>query len=111
MIIRNGTIEAKMKTAGGINPATGFPAPNTGETWGAPVDCQWSAVTHDNTGRTVSGSFTLASYSVLIEQGPTTFNDGVVRLKDADGNVVSDVLSVISAEPLDAVGQVRILLE
>lgn len=111
MIIANGTIEAKTKTAGGVDPATGYPLPNTGEGWGEPVPCQWRAVSSDNLGRTVSGNFVLASYSVLIEQGRTTFNDGVARLKDADGNVVCDTLSVISAEPLDAVGQIRILLK
>ncbi len=111
MIIENGTIETKVKSAGGVDPATGYPIPNAGEGWGWPIPCQWRAVTRDNLGRTVSGNFTLASYSVLVEQGPATFDDRVVRLKDADGNVVSDTLSVISAEPLDAVGQVRILLK
>lgn len=111
MIIANGTIEAKTKTAGGINPATGFPAANTGEGWGTPVPCQWSAVTHDNLGRTAAGNFILASYSVLIEQGAEKFEDVQVRLKDADGNTVSDRLSVISSEPLDAVCERRILLK
>lgn len=111
MIIANGTIEAKTKTAGGINPSTGYPEPNTGEGWGNPVPCQWRAVSSDNLGRTVSGNFVLASYSVLVERGRTPFAAEQARLKDADGNVVSDTLSVISTEPLDAVGQIRILLK
>jgi hypothetical protein len=57
MIIANGTIEAKTKPAGGVDPATGYPLPNTGEGWGEPVPCQWRAVSSDNLGRTVSGNF------------------------------------------------------
>jgi len=124
MIIANGTIEAKVKTAGGIDPVTGFPVPSTGlasqqaqegaanpPAWGDPIPCQWHEVTHDNLGRTVSGNFILASYSVLIEQGASPFTAEQVRLKDAAGNTVSDRLSVISSEPLDAVCETRILLK
>lgn len=126
MIIANGTIEVKLKTAGGIDPATGYPVASTGPVtqqvsggtqqpaatppaWGTPIPCQWSAVTKDNLGRTVSGNFTLASYSVLIEQDGTPFTAEQVRLKDTGGNAVGE-FSVISAEPLDAVCETRILI-
>ena len=127
MIIANGTIEVKLKNAGGIDPVTGYPVASTGpvtqqasagetrqtETtppvWGTPIPCQWSAVTKDNLGRTVSGNFTLASYSVLIEQDGTPFTAEQVRLKDTGGNAVGE-FSVISAEPLDAVCETRILI-
>ena len=110
MIIANGTIEAKVKTPGGIDIATGYPKANTETGWATPVPCQWHAVTRDNLGRTVSGNFTLASYSVLIEQPRTPFTAEQVRLKGPGGSVIGE-FSVINTEELDAVRQTRIMLK
>ena len=112
MIISNGTIEAKIKTAGSVDPSTGFPVAATEPSWGTPIPCQWQAVTRDNLGRTQAGNFILASYTVLIEQpGTEPFTAEQVRLTDSRGNVLGDRLSVINTEELDAVCQTRITLK
>lgn len=107
MIIANGTIEIKNKTAGGIDPETGFPIPSTGKSWGKPIDCQYSANKYNNLGKSNGEAFTVASYSILIEEQPFTAEQ--VRLKDRNGNVLGE-FSIMQVEPLEAVGELRILI-
>ena len=107
MIIANGTIEVKRKTAGGIDPETGFPIAPSQVSWDEPIDCQYSANKYDNLGRSNGEHFTVASYSVLIEERPFTAEQ--VRLKDRDGKVLGE-FSVIQIEPLEAVCELRILI-
>ena len=107
MIIANGTIELKVKTAVGINPSTGFPVAST-TSWGSPVPCQYLINTHDNLGRTQGEHFVKAQYSILIEQ-PTPVASEQLRLTDRDGNVLGE-FSIISVEQLDAVCQTKILV-
>lgn len=107
MIIPNGTIQVKRKTAGGIDPATGYPVAPTAE-WGEPVPCQWAANKFDRLGRVRGEHFTVASFSVLIEWRPL---GGVeqVRLRDLSGRELGE-FSIMSVEPLEAVGQLRIMV-
>lgn len=106
MIIENGTIEPKTKSGGGIDPTTGYPLPTTAG-WGEAIPCQYYANAYNNL-REVNGEhYTLASYTILIEQQP--FTSEQLRLKDRQGNVVGE-FSVIQAEPLDAVCQIRIIV-
>lgn len=106
MIIQNGTIEFKGKTAGGIDPTTGYPiAPTT--TWGDPIPVQWIPNSHDNLGVTHGEHFTRASYTLLISRQALPSEQ--LRLKDRAGNTIGE-FSVISAEDLDAVLQTRILI-
>lgn len=107
MIIPNGTIQVKRKTAGGIDPATGYPVASTAE-WGEPVPCQWAANKFDRLGRVRGEHFTVASFSVLIEWRPL---GGVeqVRLRDLSGRELGE-FSIMSVEPLEAVGQLRIMV-
>lgn len=107
MIIANGTIEIKNKVAGGIDPETGFPIPSTGESWGAPIECQYTANKYNNLGISNGEHFTVAAYTVLIEEQPFTAEQ--VRLKDRDGNVLGE-FSVMQVEPLEAVCELRILI-
>ena len=86
MIIANGTIEVKHKLAGGIDPETGFPLPNAKECWGDPIPCQWQANKYNNLGKSESGNFTVAHYSILIES-ERAFNAEQIRLRDNYGNV------------------------
>jgi len=107
MIIQNGTIEVKVKTAGGIDLETGHPVKSASE-WGAPIACQYIPNTHNNLGRTVNGQhFTQASYTVLIEEQDITGEQ--IRLKDMRGNVVGE-FSILSVEPLEAVCETRIMV-
>lgn len=107
MIIANGTIETKSKTAGGIDPATGFAIPPTQVAWSEPIACQYTANKYNNLGKSNGEHFTVASYSVLIEEQP--FSAEQVRLKDRDGNVLGE-FSVMQVEPLEAVCELRLLI-
>lgn len=110
MIIQNGTIEIKVKQAGGIDPATGFPVKSSGETYMPAIPCQYIPNSNNLLGRTTSGErFTVANYTILIEQQPTPFTAEQIRLKDMDEKVVG-VYSVISIETIEAVCEVKILV-
>lgn len=106
MIIANGTIELKVKTAGGIDPSTGFPVAST-SSWGSLVPCQYLINTRDNLGRVDGEHFTKAQYSILIEQ--QTVASEQLRLTDRGGTVLGE-FSIISVEELDAVCQTKILV-
>lgn len=107
MIIENGTIEPKVKSAGGIDPTTGYPIKPTQPQWGTPFSCQYVPNSHNNLGRVNGEHFTTATYTVLIEEQPFTAEQ--IRLKDLQGNVIGE-FSVISAEPLEAVCEIKILI-
>ena len=106
MIIKNGTIEVKSKSAGGIDPETGFPIPSDRVTWGEPIPCQWLANKYNNLGKSEGGNFTVAHYSILIES-EQEFKSEQIRLRDNYGNVLGE-FSVIEVEPLQAMCQIRI---
>lgn len=106
MIIPNGFIEMKRKTGGGIDPGTGYPVAGTVE-WGDPVPCQYSANSHNWLGRVDGEHFTAAQYTVLIDLQPLESEQ--VRLSDRSGNAIGE-FSIMEAEPLEAVCQLRILV-
>lgn len=106
MIIENGTIEVKSKSAGGIDPKTGFPIPSDRVIWSEPIPCQWLANKYNNLGKSEGGNFTVAHYSILIES-EQEFKSEQIRLRDNYGNVLGE-FSVIEVEPLQAMCQIRI---
>lgn len=107
MIIQNGTIEAKEKTGGGIDPETGYAKKPT-ISWSEPIPCQYTANKYNKLGVVNGEHFTVANYQILIEQRPFC---GVeqVRLKDLAGNEIGE-FSIMQVEPLDAVCELRILV-
>lgn len=110
MIIQNGYISAKNKQAGGIDPATGFPVKSSGDTYLQAIPCQYYANSYNNLGRTANNErFTVASYTILIEQSFIPFTAEQIRLTDMSENIIGD-FSVISIEPIDAVCEVKILV-
>lgn len=108
MIIQNGTIEVKTKVGGsGIDPATGFPVRPTDAVYGKPIPCQYSANQYNQLGRVRGESFTIANYTILIEQPALSFVAEQIRLKDMAGKTIGD-FSIMSVEPLEAVCELRI---
>lgn len=108
MIIANGTIEVKHKSAStAIDMETGFPVAPTEVAWGAPIPCQWSANKRDFLGKSVGGNFISAQFTILIEMDGTVFSAEQIRLTDAYGNTLGE-LSVVDIEELPAVNQIRI---
>ena len=74
---------------------------------GRPDTLSYPANKYSNVGRVNGEHFKTAEYSVLIEAQP--FDAEQIRLKNRCGNIVGE-FSVISAESLDAVCQIRILI-
>ena len=108
MIIENGHIEVKHKKAGGIDD-NGMPVPPT-FSFGKPIRCQWWANSFSWRGRTSSGGhFTSASFEILVEAGDGVELGEQLRLTDDRGRTIGE-FSVMSIEPLQAVGQYRILV-
>lgn len=107
MIIEDGSIEIKKKSAAGIDPETGHSIKPSDVSWGDPIPCQYTANRYSNIGRVRGEHFKTAEYTVLIEAQPLDAEQ--IRLKDRCGNIVGE-FSVIYAEPLDAVCQIRILI-
>lgn len=107
MIIENGTIEVKVKTACGIDPETGHPRRPSEAQWGHPIPCQYLFKTHNKQGRINGEPKTIATYEVLIEEQP--FDAEQVRLTDKAGKSLGE-FSIISIEPLEAVCEIRILI-
>ena len=108
MIIENGTIQVKQKgEGGGIDPETGYMRKASGVTWGDPIACQFYPNRYSNLGRVSGERFKTAEYTVLIEGQEFTAEQ--ICLKDEWGALVGE-FSVISAEPLQAVGQVKITI-
>lgn len=104
MIIANGHIECKHKTGGGIDPETHYPViPEV--SWGEPIPCQYIPNRHDKLGVSNGEHFTVATYTILIEEQPFTAEQ--IRLTDRSGVVLGE-FSVRQIEPLDAVCEVRI---
>lgn len=105
MIIQNGTIEFKTKTAGGIDPETGYPLKPSSVSWGEPVPCQFKAKKMNLLGIVNGEHHTLASYEILIEEQAVPSEH--VLLKDLTGKKVGE-FSIIQVEPLEAVCEIRI---
>lgn len=106
MIIANGTIQAKIKSGGGMNPETGYPDKPT-VAWGEPIPCQYQANNNSLKGRTNGEAFRIASYEILIDEQP--YEAEQLRLRDDNGKVLGE-FSVIDIKPLAAVSQVKILV-
>lgn len=109
MIIANGTIETKRKTAAGIDPETGYPVRPSDVAWDEPVPCQYAANRYNGLGKVDGEHFTVAAYTILIEDDGRPFEAEQIRLKDRDGNLVGEY-SVMQVEPLDAVCEIKILV-
>lgn len=111
MIIANGFIQPKQKTAttqAVIDPATGHPRKGAVEaSWGERIECQYSANRYNDLGRVLGEPHTERSYEILIEAQP--FAAEQVRLLNLNGESVGE-FSIISATPLDAVGQIKLLV-
>lgn len=109
MIIPNGTIEIKTKTEGGINQSTGYPVKPSEVSWGKPIDCQYSANKYDKLGKVNGEHFTVAQYSILIEEQPLGEFEQI-RLTDSMTGKSLGEFSVIQIEPLEAVCELKIMV-
>lgn len=104
MIIENGTIEVQRSNGGGIDATTGFPTAASAS-WGIPIPCQFVPIKYNALALRQNEPITERGYSILIDEQP--FYADRVRLKDRCGRIVGE-FSVVSIEPLEAVGQVKI---
>lgn len=109
MIIQNGTIEFKDKTAGKIDPETGYPTKATNVGWAEPIPCQYLPNSRNNLGKVNSERFTTASYTVLLEEQPLPSSEQI-RLKDSNGKILGEFSLIAPPEYLEAVGEIKILV-
>lgn len=106
MIIENGTIEIKHKQGGGIDPVTGFPI-KAEISWGEPIACQYIPNKNNRLGVVNGEHYTVAQYTILIEE--QEFDAEQIMLKDRSGRSLGE-FSIIQVEPLEAVGEIKILV-
>ena len=109
MIISNGAIEIKSIVSGGIDPETGYPLDPKESSWSEPIPCQLSANKYDKLGISDGEHFTIAQYTILIEELSQPMAIERIRLKDLSGNQIGE-FSVSQVEPLDAVCELRIIV-
>ncbi|MCL1932843.1 MAG: hypothetical protein FWF53_03375 [Candidatus Azobacteroides sp.] len=105
MVIINGTIQAKVKTGGGLDE-NGNPA-RPSETFGEPIPARVITNNKNNLGKQDGNTFIAASYEILIE--PQTFEAERVRLTRFGRDMGE--FSVMSAEYLETVGSVKIIVK
>lgn len=105
MIIPNGTIEIKRKTAGGIDPDTGYAQRSSNVDWEQPIPCQILVNKYNALATSNNEHITSAEYQVLIDEQP--FVGSQVRLTVSEGRVLGE-FSIIKIEPLRAVCQLAI---
>ena len=109
MIIENGTIEFKEKTAGKIDPETGYPAKPTAVGWGEPIPCQFLPNNRNNLGRVNGERFTTATYTVLLEEQPLPDSEQL-RLKDRMGKELGEYSLIAPPEAMEAVCEIKLLI-
>lgn len=109
MIIENGTIEFKEKTAGKIDPETGYPTKPTKVGWGEPIPCQFLPNNRNNLGRVNGERFTTATYTVLLEEQELPESEQI-RLTDRSGKNLGEFSLIAPPEYLEAVGEIRLLI-
>lgn len=105
MIIPNGFIEFKRKTAKGLD-AEGFPQKAV-EAWGCPVPCQFVPIKADLLARFGGNAAKQLSFSLYVAMPMTAEPTEELRLSDLDRKVIGQY-SVVSFETLIAVQQIVI---
>ena len=104
MIFENGTIQAKIKTGGGLD-ANGYPV-EPSESWSEPIPCHIKVNRKNNLGKQNGNTFTIASYEVFIELQP--FESEGIKLIE-NGKDLGE-FSVLWTECLENVGSVKIVV-
>jgi hypothetical protein len=104
MVIVNGTIQAKIKTGGGLD-ADGYPI-KPDASWSQPIPCRVTTNNLNNLGKHNGNTFVIASYEVLIESQP--FESERVKLTQLGRDLGE--FSVLSAECLESVGILKIVV-
>lgn len=102
----NGTIQAKIKTGGGVNPETGAPIP-VESSWGVPVECKYKANVLSNKGSYLGGTFKVAAYEITTPN--MNFQATNIRLFDSRNNLVCEK-EVMSHEILEYVQRIKIVV-
>lgn len=108
MIIQNGNIEFKIKTAGGIDPVTGYPQKPSAR-WSEQIPCQYVPKQIDLQARSGGNAKVTSFYEVYITMPLPVDATEQIRLTDMSGNVVGEY-SMLSMRELVAVQEVKIIV-
>lgn len=106
MIIQNGNIEFKVKTASGIDPITGYPK-KPSASWGEMIPCQYVPKQINLQARSGGNAKVTSSYEVYLTMPLPVEATEQIRLTDMSGNVVGEY-SLISMQELVAVQEIKI---
>lgn len=106
MIIQNGNIEFKNKTAGGIDPTTGYPQ-KPSASWGEMIPCQYVPKQINLQTRSGGNAKVTSSYEVYLTMPLPVEATEQIRLTDMSGNVVGEY-SLIAMQELVAVQEIKI---
>lgn len=108
MIIANGYIERKVKSGGGINPATGFPVAPT-VAWSEKTPCQYVPTTQNLLGEANGEPVAVRGYAIYLEgyEACEVIVTEQIRLTDIGAHLIGEY-SVTSVTPLRAVDQTRL---
>lgn len=106
MIIQNGYIESVTLSEGGLDPQSGHPVPAEKE-YGELIPCQFYASRLNMQAKSNGEAVTAATWTILVESIWDFRDVRTVRLQDMAGRMIGE-FPVVSIEPLDAVGQIRI---
>ena len=105
-VVANGIVSFKTKTAGGIDPVTGYPIATT-ITWGDDIACRWATIDLNLLANSGTSHFTDAKYVIYV-QGDTHPTEQL-KLTDSSDNVIGE-FSIISYEYIDTRGITKIIV-
>lgn len=108
MIIQNGNIEFKIKTAGGIDPATGYPQKPSAR-WGKPIPCQYVPRQINLQARSDGNATCTSSYEVYLTMPLPNEATEQIRLTDMTGKEIGEY-SLLAMEELVAVQEIKITI-
>lgn len=105
----NGVLEFKLKSAGSIDPETGYPTKATAVGWSKPIPCQYTPNNRMNLGRVNGERFTTATYTVLLEEQELPDSEQV-RMTDRYGTILGEFSLMAPLERLVSVGRIKMLI-
>lgn len=111
MIIDNGTIEFKRKAPAApvLDPETGLPQMPQQTGWDKPIPCQIIPNTQNLKGSYDGEHFTIASFTILIEEQPLPQSEQV-RLTAKCGREIGEFSLIAPPEYLQAVCEIKLMV-
>lgn len=105
IIVKNGYIQVKEKTGGGLDKETGHPI-KPSISFGDPIPCQWRVIKSSNKSVSNGEAFTISQYEILLDVQQVGEQFKLFGNKD----LLIGEFSALSIEHLDLVHITKILV-